>query len=340
MTSLEDFPEEVFRVLFSHFTNFEDIVRFEATHPKIRAKSEYAFWQRAQVLVLGSNSKTHQGPLILANVNQAIALPSDVTRILGVLEKTTNIREVVIGPESSLGGSYAKLLHALSRSTLSLRRIEVTYDCPEFLTSKGLETANFPSRSVHKKIISFVHSQAKNLNSLLLRMNTNEHILIERSVNGSAVNVECSSSCTTDARSVIHPFLSSFSYKSRNLPSSLTVNLKCPSESVLAVFDFCVSAAIPSQLRPHLARVNVRLSAPSGPEIVGYWDNLPQYSSLARVQWHFDDSQIDAARFSELCDNVADNKQMVVLSTPRFRRIIQRSVCIAPSPLRALSCAS
>lgn len=139
-------------------------------------------------------------------------------------------------------------------------------------------------------------------------MNTSEHILIERSVNGSAVNVECSSSCTTDARSVIHPFLSSFSYsestschlalnihlfsESRNLPSSLTVNLKCPAESVLAVFDFCVSAAIPSQLRPHLARVNVRLSAPSGSEIVGYWDNLPQYSSLARVQWHFDDSQV------------------------------------------------
>lgn len=27
--SLEDFPEEVFRVLFSHFTDFEDIVNFE-----------------------------------------------------------------------------------------------------------------------------------------------------------------------------------------------------------------------------------------------------------------------------------------------------------------------
>lgn len=50
--------------------------------------------------------------------------------------------------------------------------------------------------------------------------------------------------------------------------------------------------------------------------------------------------KIDAARFSELCENVADNKQTVVLSTPRFRRIIQRSTLIVPSPLRALSCAS
>lgn len=100
--------------------------------------------------MLGSNSKTQQGPFIVANTNQAIALPNDVSKILDVLEKATNIREVVIGPESSLGGSYAKLLHALSRSSLSLRRIEVTYECPEMLTSKGLEAVNFPSRSVHK----------------------------------------------------------------------------------------------------------------------------------------------------------------------------------------------
>ncbi|KAH7680525.1 hypothetical protein AAVH_41100, partial [Aphelenchoides avenae] len=133
MTSLEDFPEEI---------------RGNASeNPR---QIPVCLLAARGVFVLGSNSKTHQGPLIVADVNQAIALPSDVTRILGVLEKATNIREIVIGPESSLGGCYAKLLHALSRSTLSLRRIEATYDCPEILTSKGLETVNFPSRSVHK----------------------------------------------------------------------------------------------------------------------------------------------------------------------------------------------
>uniref|UniRef100_A0AC35ER27 F-box domain-containing protein n=1 Tax=Panagrolaimus sp. PS1159 TaxID=55785 RepID=A0AC35ER27_9BILA len=354
--SLCDLPEDILCEISKRLPTTDDVLSLQTTHPKISSKINRTFWRSPKCLCLSADGEIIIPHLIFDETKQMTFSRPTWPRLLAVLTKVKNLKELVLGDCGKYFSEeilFQALIFLQKSKEIKLQKILAFYQNPDKFFKKNDEQKKdvWPTKGIHNQLCKLVEKSGKSLLFLLLCLNnSDEFVSISRnSISDSNIQIQYCHQPTFESRyAVFYPFLNGFAKGCTEI-KSLSIRIKMIPSMANIMLDHCVQCCVPAHSESLLEHISVTFTAMHEKEeknsaektkVTGF-ENFQNAGNLKSLVWFFDVS-LPEEKVEKLCCPVGgDCPYDIFVQTPEMKKIypgVPANVSLNPPKL--LQCIS